>query len=107
MPFGETKVYFDGSHYIAIPHTERKTKKRPKRPEELITVKEMESSSDEGEPSVSITEDEEIFENINEESLIENIEKSDKDNEKIAKNEEKTVKNIKIMTKSNFLMICI
>ena len=22
MPYGETKVYFDGSHYIAIPHTE-------------------------------------------------------------------------------------
>ena len=21
MPYGETKVYFDGSHYIAIPHT--------------------------------------------------------------------------------------
>ena len=42
MAYGETKVYFDGSHYIAIPHTERKTKKRPKRPEELITVKEME-----------------------------------------------------------------
>ena len=22
MPYGETKVYFDGSHYVAIPHTE-------------------------------------------------------------------------------------
>ena len=62
MPFGETKVYFDGSHYIAIPHTERKTKKRPKRPEELITVKEMESSSNEGEPSVSNTENKQSFE---------------------------------------------
>ena len=99
MPFGETKVYFDGSHYIAIPHTERKTKKRPKRPEELITVKEMESSSNEGEPSVSNTENRQSFENINEESLIENIEKSDNNNEKIAKDEEKVVKNIKIMTK--------
>ena len=28
MAFGETKVYFDGSHYIAIPHTERPSKNR-------------------------------------------------------------------------------
>ena len=74
MPFGETKVYFDGSHYIAIPHTERKTKKRPKRPEELITVKEMECSSNEGEPSVSNTEYKQSFENLNEVNLIENNE---------------------------------
>ena len=96
MPFGETKVYFDGSHYIAIPHTERKTKKRPKRPEELISVKEMESSSNEGEPSVSNTENKQSFENLNEVNLIENIEIND---ENEAKNIEKTAKNIKIMTK--------
>ena len=40
MAFGETKVYFDGSHYIAIPHTTRPTKKRPKPVEEEITVAE-------------------------------------------------------------------
>ena len=40
MAFGETKVYFDGSHYIAIPHTTRPTKKRPKPMEEEITVAE-------------------------------------------------------------------
>ena len=38
MSYGETKVYFDGSHYIAIPHTERKNKYRPKRIEEEIIV---------------------------------------------------------------------
>ena len=38
MSYGETKVYFDGSHYIAIPHTERKNKSRPKRIEEQIIV---------------------------------------------------------------------
>ena len=27
MPYGETKVYFDGSHYIAIPHTETPRKR--------------------------------------------------------------------------------
>lgn len=40
MPFGETKVYFDGSHYIAIPHTERPQRYRPKPIEEVITVAE-------------------------------------------------------------------
>ena len=38
MGFRETKIYFDGSHYIAIPHTERKNKYRPKRIEEGIIV---------------------------------------------------------------------
>ena len=38
MSYGETKVYFDGSHYIAIPHTVRPTKRRPKPIEEEITV---------------------------------------------------------------------
>jgi hypothetical protein len=39
MAFGETKVYFDGSHYIAIPHTTRPSKKRYKPPEETVEVK--------------------------------------------------------------------
>ena len=38
MPYGETKVYFDGSHYIAIPHTTRAAKPRRKRKEEEIEV---------------------------------------------------------------------
>lgn len=36
--YPECKVYSDGSHYIAIPHTERKTGRRPKPPEQVITV---------------------------------------------------------------------
>lgn len=31
MAFAETKVYYDGSHYIAIPHTEKPPSKRPKK----------------------------------------------------------------------------
>ena len=45
MGFRETKIYFDGSHYIAIPHTERKIRYRPKPKEEVITVVEKESSA--------------------------------------------------------------
>jgi len=45
MSFGETKVYFDGSHYIAIPHTTRFVRKRPKAVEEEITIQEKEDST--------------------------------------------------------------
>ena len=45
MGFRETKIYFDGSHYIAIPHTERKIRYRPKPKEEVITVVEKEISA--------------------------------------------------------------
>ena len=47
MPFPECKVYFDGSHYIAIPHTEKPYKPRPKKQEEIITVKETSVESTE------------------------------------------------------------
>jgi hypothetical protein len=38
MPFGETKVYFDGSHYISIPHTARTPRPRTRVSEETIAV---------------------------------------------------------------------
>lgn len=39
MPFADAKVYYDGSHYIAIPHTKRPNMKyREQRLEEQITV---------------------------------------------------------------------
>ena len=60
MSYGETKVYFDGSHYIAIPHTVRPTKRRSKPIEEEITII-QESEIKEGslqestqEPSISL-----------------------------------------------------
>lgn len=42
MPYGECKVYFDGSHYIAIPHTTRPSRRRFRPPEEEIEVTEQE-----------------------------------------------------------------
>ncbi len=56
MPYGETKVYFDGSHYIAIPHTTRPAKPRAIRIEEEITVYE---DSPAGENADTLTEDSE------------------------------------------------
>lgn len=40
MPYPRCKVYSDGSHYIAIPHTTRPYKPRRKPKEEEITVSE-------------------------------------------------------------------
>ena len=54
--YGETKIYFDGSHYIGIPHTERPMLKKRKPFEELITVNEN-------------TEEDGSEENISESSL--------------------------------------
>ena len=51
MAYGECKIYNDGSHYIAIPHTTRPSRKRPKAPEEEIEVKEITEDQKENSPS--------------------------------------------------------
>lgn len=51
MAYGESKVYFDGSHYIAIPHTTRPSFKRPKPPEEEIEVLDNREQIEESSPS--------------------------------------------------------
>lgn len=45
MPFAETKVYFDGSHYIAIPHTERPKQRRKRKSKIDIEKTENEKSA--------------------------------------------------------------
>lgn len=49
MGYAETKVYFDGSHYIAIPHTSRPSRKRYKRFEETVEAKDENNSDKEKE----------------------------------------------------------
>ena len=72
MSYSETKVYFDGSHYIAIPHTERPTKKRTKPIEEDIIVEENEGSPNLDEPSALITQASNVdLENIKDKSQSE------------------------------------
>lgn len=98
MPFGEAKVYFDGSHYIAIPKTTRPGIKRLKPVEEEITIIQLEEEST---PTVlddvpSLIEENscsQLLENNND-----NIEKSENN----AKNNEKNSKIIKKMTKKEF-----
>lgn len=60
--YAQAKVYCDGSHYIAIPHTERFVKPKPKPPEEIITVSQEDSIEDSAaenvvEPSLSSCDD--------------------------------------------------
>ena len=38
MPYSKAKVYRDGSHYIAIPHTERPYRKCVKPKEDVILL---------------------------------------------------------------------
>ena len=63
MSFGETKVFFDGSHYIAIPHTTRPSRRRPLRQEDTITViqEETQDSGCIAEPCISLENDETLF----------------------------------------------
>lgn len=44
MIYRESKVYFDGSHYIAIPHTNRPPSNHRKPVEELIEVRQEQSA---------------------------------------------------------------
>lgn len=92
MPYGETKVYFDGSHYIAIPHTTRPNLRRTKSIDETVDVVESEEGVEIlNTPSFSQNDENEICDN--------NAENYDKNNENIAKNREKTVKIIKKVSK--------
>ena len=54
MAYAEAKVYYDGSHYIAIPHTERKNKRRRIVVEEQITV--VEKEKEEGSETEKVDE---------------------------------------------------
>ena len=89
MIYEESKVYFDGSHYIAIPHTTRPNLKRKVKCGETITIIESEEGVDilDNTPSTSFGEN------------IDKIKKILKNTEKIAKITEKTIKNVKILTK--------
>lgn len=59
MPYGECKIYFDGSHYIAIPHTTRPSFRRSKPPEEEIVVEDTDGGTDRGD-ELSADEDNRI-----------------------------------------------
>ena len=89
MAFGETKVYFDGSHYIAIPHTERPAKKRPIKIEEVITVcdKETQDSNENTEPFVSHEENSDTEQVESVENNAEFVEEKPKKARKMTKKE--------------------
>ena len=90
MSFGETKVYFDGSHYIAIPHTTRPSRRRPLRQEDTITVvqEETQDSGCNTEPCISLENDKTIFD----EQVIEDV-------EEVAETTQEKPKKERILTK--------
>ena len=64
MPYGEAKIYHDGSHFIAIPYIPNPRRRRPKPPEEQITVVDenadnatIDGLSEADEPANDISED--------------------------------------------------
>lgn len=67
MPFSETKVYFDGSHYIAIPHTTRSGLKRRKPEEEQIPIVEELEIRDNSKLNLNANE------NISEDKIVSNL----------------------------------
>ena len=89
MVYAESKIYFDGSHYIAIPHTTRPKLKRNLKREETITVIESEEGVEILNNTSSLTSNKNLNEN----------EKLSKNDEKTAKNSEKIIKNVKFLTK--------
>ena len=67
MPYAETKVYFDGSHYIAIPHTTRSTRRSRASPEETIVVVDKTNKEISNSPTVKPTKNSYDVNNLNEE----------------------------------------
>lgn len=91
MSYGETKVYFDGSHFIAIPHTVRPTKRRSKPIEEEITII-QESEINEGSLQESTQEPSISLENLVDDKCIE-------ETKSIEIKQEKTTQIVRTLTK--------
>ena len=91
MSYGETKVYFDGSHFIAIPHTVRPTKRRSKPIEEEITII-QESEIKEGSLQESAQEPSISLENLVDDKCIE-------ETKSIKIRQEKTTQIVRTLTK--------
>lgn len=59
MAYGEAKVYYDGSHYIAIPHTTRPKRPRRQHKEQYVEVKEKDKEKANEKPEKAQEEPEE------------------------------------------------
>lgn len=57
MIYRESKVYFDGSHYIAIPHTNRPPSNRRKPVEEFIEVRQEQTGETVAQPTEPVREE--------------------------------------------------
>ncbi len=81
MSYGDCKVYSDGSHYIAIPPTKSKAKRRKPIVEEVIEVKaKKQDTGNKGSPVPATENDENINYPHNMPDLIENSELTEQSN---------------------------
>ena len=63
--YEKAKVYYDGSHHIAIPHTTRWLKPRRKfKEKEIVVGEDGKPAEDKLEPSVLVTEDGHILQEV-------------------------------------------
>ena len=86
MPYGEAKIYHDGSHFIAIPYVPNPQRRRPKLPEEQITV--VDENAD-NETIDGLSEINEAANNISEEGEAPVVETIENGREVKNKNERK------------------
>lgn len=65
MIYEKAKVYYDGSHHIAIPHTTRWLKPRRKfKEKEIVVGEDGKPAEDKLEPSVLVTEEGHILQEV-------------------------------------------
>ena len=101
MAYPETKVYSDGNHFIAIPHTEKPYRKRYVPPEEVITVTEPENGQTAPQNNESnVAPDETVTQNMSEkaEEITQNNSESSVEN----KSPPKPVKSVTMTKKELF-----
>ena len=94
MPFAKCKVYSDGSHFIAIPHTEKPYKPRHKPREDKIVVADEQTETEQ-----DMSEEEEASVSVIKEPSEKGIEN---DGSELSRNGEKK----RIMTKRSCLKNC-
>jgi len=68
--YPEAKVYFDGSHYIAIPHTTNPTRRRKHKQEEIIVSEQNGKLKLEKSPPVLLLDDDSKFESQEPEQVM-------------------------------------
>lgn len=88
MFYPESKIYHDGSHYIAIPHSTIPTRRRPREKEELVSV--LDEGQDASVKYLSLAQDEAEADVLQETNECESINTNNEKEGGSTRNQEKT-----------------